>query len=109
MQPDEDRLWAGLGYAGLPIMMIPTLLILWFKRDESDYIYLNLLQALAFGVLFVIVNVIFQFMVSIPLMGLLVLPAYGLILIVFSLVWLLLTVLAFMGKDVRIPLLTEPP
>lgn len=47
----DDRLWAGLAYAGLGCLLIPTLLIFWWQREDSDFVRFHALQALGLGVI----------------------------------------------------------
>jgi uncharacterized membrane protein len=49
----EDRLWAGLSYAGSVFCFcgLPALLIFFFKREESTYIRFHAIQAFLFGML----------------------------------------------------------
>ncbi len=100
----DEKLWAGLGYAGLICCMIPSIVILFLKKDESDYLKFHLIQAVGFGVAVFIVNmVLWTVLGPIPIINLLP-PLIGLALTGY---WVYLMVMAFTGKDVEVPVLGE--
>lgn len=103
----DDKLWAGLSYVGASCCAIPALVIFLLKRDESRFIKFHSLQALAFGLAMILLMIAFSILGQIPILNFLI----GLIAFVLSLglfgYWIYLIVQAFMGKDVRIPVLAD--
>ncbi|HEY9746209.1 MAG TPA: DUF4870 domain-containing protein [Oculatellaceae cyanobacterium] len=104
---NEDKLWAGLGYAGLVLLMIPTLIIFFLKKDESAYIKFNLLQALGYGIASLVLGILFSILATIPILGLLVMFVHFFVGLILFAYWIVLMVWAFMGKEIRIPLLGD--
>jgi uncharacterized membrane protein len=103
----DDKLWAGLGYAGLVLLLIPTLVIFFIKRDESDYIKFNLLQALGYGIASLVIGILFSLLMAIPVLGLLVMFVHFFVSLAIFAYWLALMIWAFMGREVRIPILGD--
>ena len=103
----DDKLWAGLGYAGLVCCMIPTVVIFLLKKDESNFIKFHNLQALGIGLASLIINVVLVTMSATPGIGFL----FGLVQILFSIAflgyWIYLMIQGFTGKDVQIPVLGD--
>ncbi|WP_373532964.1 DUF4870 domain-containing protein [Vampirovibrio sp.] len=103
----DDKLWAGLSYAGLICCMIPTIVIFLLKKGESDYIKFNGLQAMGFWLALVIVQVGLGVTTSIPGIGIIT----GLIWVLLGIasfgVWVYLIIMAFTGKTFKIPVLAE--
>lgn len=105
---NEDKLWAGLGYAGLAIWMIPTLVIFFLKKDESPYIKFHLLQALGLGIVEIIFMIGWMILSFIPVIGWLVLPLIGFfVAIALFAYWIVLMIWAFTGKAFKIPVLGD--
>ncbi len=103
----DEKLWAGLSYAGVAIFAIPTAAIYLLKRGESDYIKFHSLQAIAFFLICLVLGIVFMVLGFIPVIGLLAGLVYFLIALVELGVWIWLMVQAFMGKEPRIPTLAE--
>lgn len=104
---NDDKLWAGLGYVGLAIFMIPTIVIFVLKKDESAYIKFHLLQSLAFGIAGLVISVAFMFLLAIPVVNILAAFANFFIGLGLFVYWIILIIWAFMGKDFRIPVLGD--
>lgn len=107
----DDKLWAGLSYVGIMCCVIGSVIVFFLKKDESSYIKFNALQAIGYGLVWIVVSVLLNFMMffvsHIPIFGL-VLGLVGLLipLALFG-YWIFLMIQAFMGKDVRIPVLAD--
>lgn len=107
----DDKLWAGLSYVGIMCCLIGSLIVFFLKKDESSYIKFNALQAIGFGLVWIVLSVGLNFgmmLVSqIPVIGLIL----GLVGMLIPLglfgYWIFLMIQAFMGKDVRIPVLAD--
>jgi uncharacterized membrane protein len=103
----DDKLWAGLSYAGLICCMIPTIVIFLLKKGESDYIKFNGLQAMGFWLALFIVYAGLGVTANIPVIG--IIP--GLIGVLMGLpcfaVWVYLMIMAFTGKVFKIPVLAD--
>jgi uncharacterized membrane protein len=103
----DDKLWGGLSYAGLACCMIPTLVIFFLKKGESDYIKFNGLQAIFFWLASFIIGVVLSLLSQIPGIGMI----FGLVQFVVSLgilgYWIYLMIMAFTGKEVTIPYLSD--
>ena len=99
----DDKLWAGLSYTGMICCVIPTLVIFFLKKGESNYIKFNGLQAIAVWLICFVINVILITLANIPVIGF----VPGLIQVLFSLVslagWIYLMIQGFTGKDAKIP------
>ena len=103
----DDKLWAGLSYAGLICCMIPTIVIFLMKRGESDYIKFNGLQAMGFWLAMVIVQVGLGVTTNIPGIGIITGLISMLIGIASLAVWVYLMIMAFTGKMFKIPVLAD--
>ncbi len=103
----DDKLWAGLSYAGLVCCMIPTIVIFLLKRGESDHIKFHSLQGMGFWLVLFISQIILTVSSGIPGIGI----VSGIVSILLSLatlaVWIYLMIMAFTGKDFKIPVLGE--
>ncbi len=103
----DDKLWAGLSYVGLVCCMIPTIVIFLLKRGESDYIKFHSLQGMGFWVVYLIVQIILSMSSGIPGIGIVT----GIVSILLGLAalgfWVYLMIMAFTGKDFRIPVLGD--
>ncbi len=101
----DDKLWGGLSYVGLACCMIPTIVIFFLKKDESRFIKFHALQALAVGIVMIVLNVISMVISAIiPILGGLV---SILLMVVLTVVWIFLMIQAFTGKDYRVPQLAD--
>lgn len=103
----DDKLWAGLSYAGSALCMIPTIVILLMKKDESRFIKFHSLQALGFSLGSLVFWLVLSGLTMIPILGWLVAFAMLVIWIVPLAYWIYLMIQAFMGNDVRIPGLAD--
>ncbi len=104
---NNDSVLAGLCYLGLMVIAIPTIIILLMKKDESPFIKFHAIQAIGFTVLNVVINIGFSILSQIPVLGFMAAIGGGLISLGVFLYWIYLVVMAFMGKDPRIPLLAD--
>lgn len=103
----DDKLWAGLSYVGLGIFMIPTIVIFLMKKGESAYIKFHGLQAIFFGLVSFIIFAFLGIFAMIPLVNILAgLAAFFVSLGLFG-AWVYLMIMAFTGKDFKIPVLGE--
>ena len=98
----EDRLWAGLSYAGSVFCLcgLPVLLIFFFKREESAYIRFHAVQAFLFAMLWLSVFV-FGLWLTVTTH-----TAFALAFFLFlspTVLWLFLIVQVFMGKNPSMP------
>lgn len=103
----DDKLWSGLCYAGLVCCMVPTLVIFFLKKGESDYIKFHGLQAIGFWLVGVVIGVTLSVLGQIPVVGLLAGIANLVITLVFIAAWIYLMIQGFTGKEVRIPVLGD--
>jgi uncharacterized membrane protein len=103
----DDKLWSGLGYAGLVCCMVPTLVIFFLKKGESDYIKFNGLQAIGFWLVFLVIGVIFFTLAHIPVLGFLAGIVQLVVNLVFMAAWIYLMIQGFSGKEVRIPVMAD--
>ena len=107
----DDKLWAGLSYVGIMCCLIGSLIVFFLKKDESSYIKFNALQAIGFGLVWLVLAVGLNFgmmLVSqIPVIGLIIGLVGMLIPLALFGYWIFLMIQAFMGKDVRIPVLAD--
>lgn len=109
----DDKLWAGLSYAGTPLLLIPPIVIFALKKDESEHIKFHALQALALGVSWLVVNTVIVIVSiilgMIPFVGWIAGVIIGLASAVVGLAylayWIVLMIWAFTGKEFRIPVL----
>lgn len=103
----DDKLWAGLSYAGLVCCMIPTVVIFLMKREESDYIKFHSLQGMGFWLLLFILQIALSTSSAIPGIGIIA----GIISLLVSIaslgLWIYLIIVAFTGKDFKIPVLGD--
>lgn len=96
----DDRLWAGLSYAACFLFGVPALLIYFWKRDDSDFVRFNAVQACCFGIVWLLLfipAVLFSRVVWLSF----------LCLVVPVLCWIYLMAAAFMGYTPRLPFLSE--
>jgi len=93
---DDDKLWALLAYALTPI--VPIILLLWEEKKDRPYIRAHNAQALAWG----LVNVVIGTILSTVLFFCLGLPSIAIWLVGVYWGWQ-----AYQGKMVTIPLITD--
>jgi uncharacterized membrane protein len=103
----DDKLWSGLGYTGLICCMVPTLVIFFLKRGESDYIKFNCLQAIGVWLAAFVVGVALTVLGHVPVLGFFVGLAHLLFSLAYLAFWIYLIIQAFTGKEVRIPVLAD--
>ncbi|WP_303672611.1 DUF4870 domain-containing protein [Vampirovibrio chlorellavorus] len=103
----DDKLWAGLSYAGLGLFMIPTIVILLMKKGESAYIKFHCLQAIFFGLIDFIIFTLLGIFAMIPLVNILAGLACFFIGLGLLGAWVYLMIMAFTGKDFKIPVLGD--
>jgi uncharacterized membrane protein len=103
----DDKLWSGLSYAGLACCMVPTLVIFFLKKGESDYIKFNALQAIGTWLVVLVIGIILTVLSHIPVIGMLVGLVHLLVSLVLIAGWIYLMIQAFGGKEVRIPVLGD--
>lgn len=103
----EDKLWAGLSYAGSIFLAIPPLIIFALKKGESDFIKFHALQAIALEVAMLIIGFALGILGLIPIIGLLSGLAGLLITLGFFGLWIFLMIQSFTGKDFRVPVLGD--
>ena len=108
----DDKLWAGLSYVGIICCMIGTIVVFFLKKDESSFIKFNALQALGFGlgyiVISILVGIVSSIIGSIPIIGAIIgLIAPALMTLAFLACWLFLIIQAFRGVEVRLPVLAD--
>lgn len=103
----DDKLWAGLGYAGLVCCMVPTIVIFLLKKGESDYIKFHNLQAMGFWLAIVVIQVLLNSAGFIPGIGM-VAGLISLLLGIATLgLWIYLMIVGFTGQDFKIPILAD--
>lgn len=105
----EDKLWAGLSYAGgiCWFVGIPPLIIFFLKREESDFIRFHSLQACGFAIFWLLLfflSLLLGLLIRIPVIGG---PISFLLMIAPMFYWIFLMIAAFSGRDHRIPLMSE--
>jgi len=103
----DDKLWSGLGYTGLICCMVPTLVIFFLKRGESDYIKFNCLQAIGVWLSAAAIGITLSVLGHIPVIGFFVGIAHLLFSLVYLAFWIYLIIQGFTGKSVRIPILAD--
>ena len=103
----EDKLWGGLSYVGLACCMIPTIIIFLLKKEESSFIKFHSLQAIFFWLASFVIGVVLSILSQIPAVGMI----FAIVQFIISLgvlgYWIYLIIMAFTGKDVRIPMLSD--
>jgi uncharacterized membrane protein len=101
----DEKLWAGFAYLGLICCMIPTVVIFFLKREESDYIKFHSLQGMGLWVASFVLSIVFMALTNIPVLGM----VFGIVHLLLSLVicgyWVYLMIQAFQGNDIEIPYL----
>lgn len=103
----DDKLWAGLSYAGLVCCMVPTIVIFLLKKEESSFIKFNALQAMGLWLCGFVVGIALTILGHIPVVGFLVGIAHLIFLLGFMGCWIFLMIQAFTGKETRIPVLAD--
>ncbi|MBK8190102.1 MAG: DUF4870 domain-containing protein [Vampirovibrionales bacterium] len=108
----DEKLWSGLSYVGLLICAIPTIVILLIKKDESATVKFHALQALGFFLASFVINTglnILNMMVGQLLGPVALLVGAVAILVSLALLgyWIFLTIKAFMGDDIQVPVLSD--
>ena len=102
----DDRLWAGLSYAGAVCCFcgLPALLIFFLKRGESEFIRYHALQAFIFSLGWL---ALFILGLVLTVLSRIDFPVGFFLLLCPGIAWIYLMLQAFMGKDRRIPWLRE--
>jgi len=103
----DDKLWAGLSYAGLACCMVPTIVIFFLKKEEAAFIKFNALQAMGLWLSALAIAVVFYILGHIPVLGFLIGIAHLVISLGILGYWIFLMIQAFMGKEARIPILAN--
>lgn len=108
----DDKLWAGLGYVGIICCLVGSVVVFFLKKDESTFIKFNALQAIGYGLIWIICGILLNFATlaasHIPLIGFIfALVAQVLIPLAFFGYWIFLIIQAFRGVEVRIPVMAE--
>lgn len=98
----DDRLWAGLSYAGLAPAMVPTVLILLWKKDESAFIRFHAIQAMVFGCIWSILFFLAFWVAMLPFVGWFI---GALMLLAPPVYWIYLMFKAFSGQKILLPVL----
>ena len=83
----DDKLWAGLGYLFSPL--IPIIVLLMEDKKNRPYLKYNAVLAIAWSVVTIILSFV--------LVGACIGPVVNII----------LAVMAFQGKDIQLPVLTD--
>ncbi|MDX2084082.1 MAG: DUF4870 domain-containing protein [Candidatus Melainabacteria bacterium] len=106
-QNSNDNALAGVAYLGLILCMVPTVIVLVLKFNDSRFVKFHCIQALALGIASILINIALSIISLVPGVGI----VFGLLGIPLSLGMLLgvvvLAVLLFQGKDIRIPALAD--
>lgn len=103
----EDKLWAGLSYAGIGCGIVLTVLIFIFKQGESDFIKFHALQAILGGIAAAVLGGILLYLSKIPFLGFLIsILGFFIGLILFGF-WVYLMIAGFTGRHFKIPLLGD--
>jgi len=99
---EEDRIWAGLGYAGSVFFFcgLPVFLIFMFKKDESFYLRFHTFQGLIFSILWLGLFVLTLWLTFITHAAMSI--AFFLFLSPVIL-WAFLIIQGFMGKNFQLP------
>ncbi len=103
----DDKLWAGLGYTGIGVCFIATIIIFFLKKGESDYIKFHNLQALGVCVVWLVLSIALLVLSAIPGVNMLTLLAWPVFGLAFFGLWIYLMIVGFTGKDFRIPVLGD--
>ncbi|MBY0402450.1 MAG: hypothetical protein K2X66_01005 [Cyanobacteria bacterium] len=108
----DEKLFSGLAYLGMICCMIPSVAIYFIKREESEHIKFNSLQAIVLWLLLFVVDiglnaVSWTLTAMVPSLGFI----FSLVMLLPSLAimggWIYLLVMAFQGKDIEIPLVSD--
>jgi uncharacterized membrane protein len=99
---EEDRVWAGLSYAGAICCFcgLPSLLIFFLKRGESAFIRFHALQAFIFAVFWV---GLFILALTLTVFARLDFALAFLLLLSPGIAWLYLMIQAFRGRQPHLP------
>lgn len=104
---NEDKLWAGLSYAGCIFFAIPSVIIFALKKGESDFIKFHALQATFLEIVMLVIGFALGILGSIPIIGLLSGLVGLLIMLAFLGIWIFLMIQSFTGKTFKIPVLGD--
>ena len=115
MGPSSDeKIMAGFAYVGQLLCFIPTVIIFFMKKDESDFIKFHCLQSFSFiiyGLISFVINIVFSILMAVVgqmpgvgmIMGLGGTVIFGLLGLAVFCYWVFLMIKAFMGEDTKIP------
>lgn len=107
MPSSDDKLFAGLSYAGLALFGIPSVIIYLQKRDESDFIKFHSLQAIAFVLLCIVLSIGMGVLAMVPIVNIVVfLASFFIWLLPFG-YWIYLMWQSFTGNNPRIPMVAD--
>lgn len=106
---NDDKLWAGLAYAGWGLFLIPTVAIFVMKKEESEYVKFHALQGILVGLLVFVLSMGVSIITGIiPYLGWIVGSIIiGLISLLSFVLWLYLMYVGFTGKDFELPVLGQ--
>jgi uncharacterized membrane protein len=101
----DDKLWAALGY---PIFIIAIVMLLMEDKKKRPFIKYHAVQAIAVNIVFAVVMVVLSILVSI--LAAITLGFGGLLGCIIPVLWLVLlwpAILAYQGKYVVVPVITD--
>ena len=103
----DDNKWTGIGYLASGCCGIIPLALFFLKQDVSPYVKFHWLQAFAISFCLAIIFLALGMFHGVPGLGALLGIVQGLLSIVSLILWLVLVVAGFTGKDIRVPGLAD--
>lgn len=103
----DDKLWAGLSYAGSIFFAMPPIFIFAIKKGESDFIKFHSLQAILLAVSTIVCSFALSILGLIPVIGLFAGLAGLVLTLGFFGLWIFMIIQSFTGKHFKIPVLGD--
>ena len=90
----------------LAYFVIPAFIFLLMK-ETSRFVRFHSMQAIALFVVWILINIVLRVILSIPLLGLLIIPVWMIVGLAFVVVWIICMVKAFQGEEFKLPVIGD--
>jgi uncharacterized membrane protein len=107
--PASEKSATGLdaNIAGMLAYFVVPAFIFLLMKETSRFVRFHSMQAIIFWVAAILINIVMRVILSIPFLGLLIIPVWMIVWLALVVVWIICLVKAFQGEEFKLPVIGD--